>query len=296
MAISFAHKWGQVIGNLVQASVRGLLQEVADQHCLYLDYQRARAARSGKKVAWQDRQGNIHDLDYVLERGGTEDTRGLPVAFIETAWRRYTKHSRNKAQEIQGAILALAETYSHLRPFLGVVVAGVFTKGSLDQLRSCGFVVAYFPYETLVQSFALAGIDASFDESTKESEFRRKIRLFDALSTKQVERIQESFLRSPTREDDSAVGEPPMERFIAALKTALSRGIQGITIIVLHGVSKDLRSATEAIVYIQKYSERAASTAPATKYEVRVRYNNGDVIEASFQDKADAIQFLRDYE
>ena len=46
--------------------------------------------------------------DYVLERGGTDTVRGLPAAFIETAWRRYTKHSRNKAQEIQGAVLALA--------------------------------------------------------------------------------------------------------------------------------------------------------------------------------------------
>ena len=45
--------------------------------------------------------GNVHDLDYVFEQGGTEATIGQPKAFIEIAWRRYTKHSRNKAQEIQ---------------------------------------------------------------------------------------------------------------------------------------------------------------------------------------------------
>src|SRR5438105_3047609 len=149
MAQSFAHRWGQMIGNLLEESLRQSLQAVADQHGLYLDSQGVRPARSGRKVTWQDRNGNSHDLDYVLERGGTDTVRGLPAAFIETAWRRYTKHSRNKAQEIQGAVLALAETYSHLHPFLGIVLAGVFTRGSLDQLRSCGFAVAYVPYDTI---------------------------------------------------------------------------------------------------------------------------------------------------
>ena len=87
---------------------------------------------------------NSHDLDFVLERGGTPDKIGMPVAFIETAWRRYTKHSRNKAQEIQGALEPLAETYRHLAPFKGAVLAGVFTEGALTQLRSLGFTVLYF--------------------------------------------------------------------------------------------------------------------------------------------------------
>lgn len=54
--------------------------------------------------------GNAHDLDFVLERGGSDDKIGMPAAFIETAWRRYTKHYRNNAQEIQGALEPLAET------------------------------------------------------------------------------------------------------------------------------------------------------------------------------------------
>jgi hypothetical protein len=88
MAESAAHKWGQIIGDLLQLSLREELQKVADHHHLYLDYQRVRPARSGSKVAWQDRFGNNHDLDYVFERGGTDATIGQPVAFIEVAWRR----------------------------------------------------------------------------------------------------------------------------------------------------------------------------------------------------------------
>jgi hypothetical protein len=168
VAESFAHKWGQTIGNLLQESLRELLQSVADRHGLYLDYQRTRAARTGKKVTWKDRYGNSHDLDYVFERGGTDTVLGLPAAFIETAWRRYTKHSRNKAQEIEGAVRTLADTYSHLRPFLGIILAGVFTQGSLDQLRSRDFQVVYLPYDAIVDAFVAVGIDASFDEHTKE--------------------------------------------------------------------------------------------------------------------------------
>jgi len=40
-------------------------------------------------------------------RGGTEGTLGVPIAFIESAWRRYTRHSNNKvshstARETEG--------------------------------------------------------------------------------------------------------------------------------------------------------------------------------------------------
>lgn len=182
MAESFSHKWGQIIGNLIQEFIRERLQELANQHSLYLDYQRKRKARSGKKVSWQDKYGNSHDLDYVLERGGTEAICGLPTAFIETAWRRYTKHSRNKVQEIEGALIPLADTYSHLHPFLGTILAGVFTQGSLNQLASKGFQILYLKYDSIMNAFASVGVDASFNESTSEAEFQAKINQWNNLS------------------------------------------------------------------------------------------------------------------
>ena len=136
MAESPSHRFGQIIGEVLESAIRPPLAAVATAHGLYLDAKRPRKARAGKrKVAWVDGKGNTHDLDYVMETGGTEDTSGAPKAFIEIAWRRYTKHSRNKAQEIQSAIGPLSERYGDSHPFLGVVLAGVFTDGSLDQLR-----------------------------------------------------------------------------------------------------------------------------------------------------------------
>jgi hypothetical protein len=122
MAQSPSHRFGQIIGDTLEAAIRPILQTIASELGMYLDAKGERKVRGAKrKVAWVDGRGNTHDLDYVFEADGDAETIGSPRAFIEIAWRRYTKHSRNKAQEIQGAILPLAERYSDHHPFLGVI-------------------------------------------------------------------------------------------------------------------------------------------------------------------------------
>ena len=143
MAESLAHRWGQIIGDVFETFVRRVLADVAQRHGLYLDYKRPRAARTSAKVTWQDGYGNKHDLDYMLERGGTDGTLGVPVAFVESAWRRYTKHSKNKAQEIEAAIMPVALTFSRHQPFCGAVLAGEFTRNARQQLESKGFAVLH---------------------------------------------------------------------------------------------------------------------------------------------------------
>ncbi|MEQ1746263.1 MAG: hypothetical protein ABMA02_12620 [Saprospiraceae bacterium] len=184
MAKSNAHKFGQIIGDLLELALLPSLEKFAKKHRLYLDKQGVRKARKGKKVSWKDISGNSHDLDFVLERHGSEEKIGTPVAFIETAWRRYTKHSRNKAQEIQSAILPLIKTHEGASPFAGVVLAGEFTAGALNQLRSLGFTVLFFPYSTIIRAFQEFGIDAKYDESTEEADFAEKIKSVEHLTDK----------------------------------------------------------------------------------------------------------------
>ncbi len=286
MAESYSHKWGQIIGNLIQDFIRGKLQEVANEHGLYLDYQKKRKARSSKKVSWKDRYGNSHDLDYVLERGGTEATLGLPAAFIETAWRRYTKHSRNKAQEIEGALIPLADTYSHLRPFLGAILAGVFTQGSLNQLQSKGFELLYIQYDSIVRAFSSVGIDASFNENTPEAEFQNKIGRWNNLSMQDIAEIKNQLLR---------IEKAKIENFITNLNQSFSRQLQGVTVTILHGLSQQIATIEQAIEYIYKYPDTQPTLAPVSKYEINIRYNNGDVIHAIFQSKAESMKFLRTF-
>lgn len=176
MAQSPAHRFGQIIGEVLEAAVLPVLEHFALSHGLYLDKKGVRPCRRGRKCTWSDLNNNKHDLDFVLERGGSPDHVGAPAAFIETAWRRYTKHSKNKVQEIQGAVEPLAETYRNYAPFKGAILAGEYTEPSLAQLRSLGFTVLHYPYDSVVSAFRRFGIDASSDEGPPTRNFNRRSR------------------------------------------------------------------------------------------------------------------------
>jgi len=284
MAQSPAHRFGQIIGEVLEAAIRPPLEAIARERGLYLDAKAPRKARGGKrKVVWVDGRGNAHDLDYVFEAGGTEEKVGVPKAFVEIAWRRYTKHSRNKAQEIQGAIVPLAERYSDSHPFLGVVLGGVFTDGSLDQLRSHNFTVLYFPYRSVVEAFAVAGIDAAFDEGTPDPVLLRRVKQCEKLKGAQRQRIA-VFLRERHKAD--------LDAFVSALRATLTRRVENVYVLPLHGLPRTLGSVAEAIAFVESFDESQPNT-PFTRYEVGVRYSNGDEVRGQFQDKVAAIDFLR---
>ena len=285
MAESLAHTFGQIIGNVLEEALEPALRTFADEHGLYLDKKGLRKAREGKKVIWTDLYGNAHDLDFVLERGGTDKVKGSPVAFIETAWRRYTKHSRNKAQEIQGAIQVLALTHKHSCPFTGAVLAGVFTEGALTQLKSLGFHILFFPYASIVEAFQTVGVDASFDEHTSEKEFRKKLSRWNALS-KRTKRGVAIFLVRKHKSD--------VDHFFDALDKTVSRRIDKIIVIPLHGREAEHSSVAEAIAFLSSY-EAPSVQGRVYKYEIHIRYNNGDKIAAEFTEKPSALEFLKKY-
>lgn len=280
MAISYSHKFGQLIGDLLEMAVEPFLKSFAEKNGLFLDRKGERKTRKGKKLTWIDIKENKHDLDFVLERGGTEDRLGFPVAFIETAWRRYTKHSRNKAQEIQGAIIPLLEKYSHVSPFAGVVLAGEFTQGSLNQLRSQGFSVLYFSYQSVIDAFMRFGIDASFDEDTPEDEFKKKLEAVEKMG--KIELIARELMIINKIE---AVG------FIDDIKKSISRNIISIIIWPLHGTSISLKSINEAIKFLNEYSEGQV-LLPFFKYEIIIKYDTGTIINAICSNRVEALDFL----
>jgi hypothetical protein len=283
MAESLSHKFGQIIGDLLELAIEPHLQKFAKKNKLFLDKKGERKARSGKRVSWTDGKGNKHDLDFVLERGGTENKIGIPVAFIESAWRRYTKHSRNKAQEIQSAIIPLTVKYKSSSPFIGVVLAGVFTEGALNQLKSLDFGVLYFPYKTVVKAFKKSNINVAFDEKTSEQDFRKKIDSWQQHSDKQP--IVKELLR---------LNKTEVENFFNLLSESVSRFIERVIILPLHGQESSVTNVTEAIDFIKKYSEDKPKH-PLIKYEIIIKYNTTDRIQASFKDKKDAIKFLETY-
>lgn len=294
MAESLAHRWGQIIGDVFEMFVRNILTDVAKQQGLYLDFKRPRIARGGQgKVTWQDGYGNKHDLDYVLERGGTEETRGVPAAFIESAWRRYTKHSKNKVQEIEAAVMPVALTFSRHQPFLGAVLAGEFTSNAIHQLESKGFAVLHVPYESIVAAFRELGIDASSEDGvggTAEEQFREKIAQWGSLRQQQA---TERFLLTL-----HALHQHEIADFKQRLEAAMTRRVDSVRLTVLRGHSVECSGIDSAIAYLieEGRSYRLREDAEQREaFEIQIRFNTGAKIEATFPQRAEAITFLRGF-
>ncbi|MEH1859339.1 MAG: DNA methyltransferase [Nostoc sp.] len=162
----------------------------------------------------------------------------------------------------------------------------LFTQGALDQLESKGFKILYLKYENIVKSFTSVGINASFNESTLESEFQNKIEQWKNLSTPDINNIKNQIL---------SLEKYQIDKFINILEKSFTRLVQQVNIIVLHGLCQQAETINNAIEYIQNYSENQPKFAPAIKYEIDIRYNNGDIIHAMFKNKTEALKFLRTF-
>lgn len=283
MASSPSHKLGQKIGDLLEELITPLLENFCAQHRgLYLDRKGARVARPRRTVTWCDKHGNSHDLDFVIERGGTPYKIGHPVAFIEAAWRRYTKHSKNKAQEIQGAVIPIAEKYAWDSPFLGAFLAGVFTDPSIEQMKSAGFVVSLFPYSTIVAAFATVNIDVNFDEQTSDAHFADIVSKIEDLNQQRMDMVKEKLIELNSQQ---------IENFFKSLGKALNKGIERICVIPLHGKTYEFTTINALLSFIDAY-HGDNEILPLLSYEIFVRYNNGSEIRSQFKEKDEIYTFL----
>ncbi|MGC1853347.1 MAG: hypothetical protein WA687_12995 [Solirubrobacterales bacterium] len=244
--------------------------------CLSLSTQAVRCRRNRGKT----------NLDYVLERGGTDHHLGIPVAFIETAWRRYTKHSRNKAQEIQGAVLPLLTSWAQVKPFAGVVLAGVWTQGSLDQLRSNGFSILHIPYETMIDVFQEWDIEIYYEESSSDNFLQEQIDRWHKLSDAECDELGDALRQK--------IGEQ-LDAFMDDLSQTILRRIERISILPLHGSAAECITVGEAISLIKTH-DPSRSAGPLVRFEVIIRYDNGDRVTADFASPADAIAFLESFQ
>lgn len=73
----------------------------------------------------------------------------------------------------------------------------------------------------------------------------------------------------------------------------MDRQIEQILLVPLHGHQNEFSSVDEAIVFVSDYQNDLQSDGLFRKYEIVVKYTNGDKIDADFQDKKNAIAFLR---
>lgn len=286
MAKAPVHKLGQLIGEFIESYFEQELKEICDDRQLYLDVVGAeRTARKGKKVTWFDVYGSKHDLDFVIERHGTKENLGLPVAIIECAWRRYTKHSKNKAQEIQGAVLPIAAKYKYHKPFLGAVIAGEFTAPSVVQLNDCGFETIYFEYADIIKAFAESGVSIRYDEETTDEDADIMVQEFLSLDENQLQIIFDRVVE---------LSEIEVIKFKKTLVESLDRQVEQVVISPRFGSNTSFNTIDEAVSFLS--SKNILLVPDEIEFRdiwVLIRYSNGDKIEGSFSSAKRAEQFIR---
>ncbi|MFW2178012.1 MULTISPECIES: hypothetical protein [unclassified Moraxella] len=286
MAVSDSHRLGQLIGVMLEKAIQPKLREILPDNSFYLDTVNTDRNVRGKKrkVSWVDYQGNKHDLDFVIEKNGTLENYGTPKAFIECAWRRYTKHSKNKVQEIQGAILPLAKTYHNENPFLGAILAGDFTEPSLKQLTSSGFKVLYISYNEIVDAYLSIGLDISFDENTNLEDLKIKADNLSNLNGNQLNLVIGKLY---------SLIEAKLATFLNNLKISLNRFLKRILIQPTYASIIDFTSIEEAKNYLVKYKyDVAPNNLTFEGLFMYIEYSNGDNLKAEFREPTDALNFL----
>lgn len=82
--------------------------------------------------------------------------------------------------------------------------------------------------------------------------------------------------------------------FFGALDKTVKRRIEKIIVIPLHGREAECASVAEAITFLSSYDSSSVQ-GKVYKYEIHIRYNNGDKITAEFVEKTAALDFLRGY-
>jgi hypothetical protein len=63
-------------------------------------------------------------------------------------------------------------------------------------------------------------------------------------------------------------------------------------VIPLHGVEREFAGVDAATQFLAEHDQARVDEGAFRKYEIVVRYSNGDRVEASFEDRAAALGFL----
>jgi hypothetical protein len=213
---SGGHKLGQLVGDWYERHIAAVVFEsVANDLGLYLDHRFKERSCRGGKILWDDLEGNSVDYDFVLELGGTDSTRGVPIAFFETFWRRGARHSKDKARDDSGKLLPMRDTYPTAR-VLGIVSAGDFTKPAQEYVQSRGIDLFFIPKNNIVKAWNQSGIEIDYLDGAKEEE---KARLVDSAQLKLEKESKEKEIATNLYE---ICGNAVFESYIERLKALVS--------------------------------------------------------------------------
>jgi hypothetical protein len=251
-----------------------LLQQVADRLKLYLDSRfRLRAAR-GERLVWRDKAGNAVDYDFVMEMDGTETTLGIPVAFIESFWRRGARHSKDKARDDSGKLLPMRDAYPTAR-FLGIVAGGDFTGPAKLLLQARGIDVLWIPKAKIVAAFEALRLVMDYPDSASEA---AKVSVLRAFETKFTPKMRTK-AAAKVRE---LVGQPTLDSYVARVRGALGALPQEIRFIERHSSAPAVfESVREASAFLENPAFDFGD--PLQSFVYQITYSDGSEFERAVQ-------------
>lgn len=212
---SAGHKLGQLVGDwFEQHFVLPMMKEVANRLNLYLDHRFQKRKARGDKLIWHDEDGNAVDYDFVLEMDGTRNKLGVPVAFLESFWRRGSRHSKDKARDDSGKLLPMREIHPTAR-FLGIVAGGDFTAPARELVRSRGIDLFFVPKEKIVTAFQSLGLEMDYpDRASEESKYQLAER-FD-------KRLNKTIKKKATAKLTELIGRGTIKGYVDRVFAALA--------------------------------------------------------------------------
>jgi hypothetical protein len=268
---SAGHKLGQLIGDWFEGFfVLPLLTTVSEELDLYLDNRFIDRPARGEKIIWQDADGNEVDYDFVLELNGSETKIGIPVAFIESCWRRGSRHSKDKARDDSGKLRPMRAAYPTAR-FLGMVISGAFTGPARELVRSREIDLFYVPKKTVVRAFLENGLVMDYPDKSPEEEKRHITAQFEAGFTAEN---KTAVAKSLIRLMDKAV----VESYVDRVKSKLSALPQEIRFILRHdSLPVIFGSIVEATEFLRNPAFQMND--PTESYVYQVVYSDGSEFE-----------------
>lgn len=138
----------------------------------------------------------------------------------------------------------------------------------------------------IAAAFKRVGIDAHFNEQMPDAGFSEKVRAWEKLPPERNKKVAKALLKANAQQ---------VQQFVQALESTVTRQIQLVRILPLHGTAIEWKTVGEAIEFIRAYDVTNCSK-PVVRYEIEIRYNNGNRLNVQFNDKESAVQFLRSYQ
>lgn len=272
---SAGHRLGQLVGDWWETRViYPLLGEVADSLKLFLDNKSvARTCRSDK-VHWADLEGNFVDYDYVLELGGTSSAKGIPVAFLESFWRRGARHSKDKARDDTNKLLPMRDTYPTAR-FLAIAACGEFTEPARDYVRSRSVELFFISKEKIVEAFQTIGATIDYPDSLAEDSKMALVRDLESKFSDANQKIAAENLRV-------IAGANSFSSFKQRIHGSLTATPQEIRIYSLTKFGPVVfDSIRKADVFLRQSSPVFPTESQLRQYEYEVSFSDGSEFSRS---------------